>query len=244
MLPKNPYIVNAIGFHEYKEDPHIYILMEVCDRSLHEELQINNGLNVSQFKSLIRCFVNGFTFLHQYNIVHGDIKPGNILILNGKFKLADFGLSFIAPPNTRLSKAGGSFSYSHLSVFKMNFWSKIGIKEPKEKLPWGIDLYSTGVTLYESITCKLPFRASSYKRMYKLISNKKQKHIRGVEVDGQYCYFSWLPCCSIKNEKIQKAIQSMILSLLAHEEDKMTTFKEFYEKCEQIIKSLDQMATK
>lgn len=166
MLPTSPYIVNAIGFHEYKEDAHIYILMEVCERSLHEEIQINNGLNVSQLKNLIQCFVNGFRFLHQYNVVHGDIKPKNILILEGKFKLADFGLSMIASPNTRLSIAGGSFSYSHLSVFKMNFWPKIGIEEPKEKLPWGIDLYFIGVTLFEAITCKQPFRASSCKTMY------------------------------------------------------------------------------
>lgn len=44
MLPKNPYIVNAIGFHENMESPHIYILMEMCGRSLHQELQINNYL--------------------------------------------------------------------------------------------------------------------------------------------------------------------------------------------------------
>lgn len=240
MLPKNRYIVNYIGQLEYKEDPHLYILMELCESSLEDEIKINDGLNLSQFKNLVLCFMNGFKFIRQFNVVHGDIKPGNILILDGKFKLADFGLSCIAPPNQRLSQIGGSYHYCHPKVFKMNFWPQIGIEEPKEKLPSNIDLYSIAVTLFESITGKKPFHAENHKKMYALIKNKKQKHIRGSIVGAHRCYFSWLPTpCSIKNGTLQKRVQSLLQLLLAREEENMISFQQFYTECQDLVTVLN-----
>lgn len=237
MLPKHPHIVNALGFQQYKSDDHKYIILELCDRSLHDEIKMNEGLNLSQFKELLKCFASGLKFLRANHIVHGDIKPKNVLMSSGKFKLGDFGLSIIATPDSRLQKASGTFSYCHPAVFKMMYWVQIGyLSEPKCDLPYNIDLYSTGVTVFESITCKLPFRATDHKKMYMLLKNKKH-HIRGTEVKGANFYFDGLPPCSIKFDfATGEAVHSLIQKLLAHEEDEMIPFDNFVVKCAALIK--------
>lgn len=238
-LPKHPYIVNALGFQEYTFDERMYIIMEVCDRSLQDELDMNDGLNLSQFKELLTCFMIGFKFLRENNIVHGDIKPQNVLMLNGKFKLCDFGLSIIAAPNTRLKMASGTFSYCHPDVFKVMYWSRLGYSsQPNCDLPYDIDLYSTGVTLFQSITCKLPFRATNHQQMYRLLYWKKD-HIRGIEVDDGFFYFDGMPPCSIKFDyAMGEAVRALIKDLLIHEEEKMIAFEEFSAKCAAIIGSI------
>lgn len=238
MLPKNPYIVNAIGFHEYNAADHSYILMELCEGTLHQMIRANSGLNKLQLKNLMQCMVQGFKCLRSYEIVHGDLKPANILVRNGTFKIGDFGLSFKAPQNGRIPTAGGTPGYCHPSVFAKMNWFKIGIDEPKQGHPLGIDLYSIGATIYESITCKLPFYSDDREEMHKLLINKRPKDIRGVSVNRVRCYFSWLPKCSIQDKDLRKVLESLIRDLLQHDEDRMVDFAHFYEKCEEIIRKL------
>lgn len=225
-LPKFPYIVNALGFQEIKFDYHVYIFMELCDHSLKYEIDQNDGLNWLQFKELLKCFSGAFKFLRLHNIVHGDVKPQNVLMSNRMFKLGDFGLSIVAQQNSRLKMVGGSYSYSHPAVFKMLYWVQLGYpSQPKCDLPYDIDLYSTGVTLYQSITCKVPFRATGHKQMYQLLKLKNDR-IRGTEVGGINFYFDCLPPCSIKFDYATgESVRSLIKSLLMHEEDKMMTFE-------------------
>lgn len=35
----------------------------------------------------------GFTYLRKFDIIHRDLKPSNILIHNGTYKIADFGVA-------------------------------------------------------------------------------------------------------------------------------------------------------
>lgn len=231
MLPENKYVVNAIGFQDYKADSHTYIVMELCDQSLYEQIQLNNGLNETQLMNLFQCLVGGFKLLHNFNIVHGDVKPHNILLRGNTYKLADFGLSMIENPNNRLRLASGTYSYCHPSVFKSRYWKQIGLKRPAADFthPWCIDLYSIGVTLYESITCKKPFYTPDPAAMYNLVLNKGN-NIRGTIICGRNFYLGTLPStCFNKNEQVKQSIAGLIKKLLAHEENEMIAFAEFFE---------------
>ena len=41
----------------------------------------------------MKDFVKGYRVLYDCHLIHRDIKPENILLHNGTFKIADFGLS-------------------------------------------------------------------------------------------------------------------------------------------------------
>lgn len=74
---------------------HYYTLMEKAERDLEQECIIRSkNLQYYTEKNLINILCQITTTcasLQRHNICHGDIKPQNILILNGRYKLTDFG---------------------------------------------------------------------------------------------------------------------------------------------------------
>lgn len=48
--------------------------------------------------SCTRQLISALSWLHTHNIVHGDLKPANILCTSGNLQIADFSSSFYLPP--------------------------------------------------------------------------------------------------------------------------------------------------
>ena len=89
---------------------------------------------------------------HEKGIVHRDIKPQNIMLLqDGTIKVTDFGIARFSRSETRTmtDKAIGSVHYIAPEQARGDL--------PDEKA----DIYSVGVMLYEMITGRLPFEADS-----------------------------------------------------------------------------------
>lgn len=64
----------------------VYILMELAETNL------KNYKHKLNFKKVAAQLLSAVNYLHQNSIIHGDIKPSNILVFKGgKVKLADFG---------------------------------------------------------------------------------------------------------------------------------------------------------
>lgn len=73
--------------------------MEKCDCSLFDLINQRKKKNIkplfseSEILTIAADLGRGLIHLHKNNIVHNDIKLGNVLVKNGVFKLTDFGLS-------------------------------------------------------------------------------------------------------------------------------------------------------
>ena len=80
----------------------------------------------------------GFTYLHKFNIIHRHLKPTNILINNGVYKIADFGLAKTEQLHKSLinNDLAGVPIYMSPQILSKNFYS------------YKCDVWSLGVIIY------------------------------------------------------------------------------------------------
>jgi serine/threonine protein kinase len=77
--------------------------------NLHDFLQNRKKVKEESAIKYITQIVGGLGYLVKNGIAHRDLKPMNILIVEGRLKLADFGLSrFIGISQKMISKVGTS----------------------------------------------------------------------------------------------------------------------------------------
>jgi len=91
---KHPNIVKY--FFSHQQEGYLWVVMEFCSGgSVADVAQIRErGFNELQIAKVMQGSLEGLQYLHRQNIIHRDIKGGNILLTHdGGVKLADFGVS-------------------------------------------------------------------------------------------------------------------------------------------------------
>jgi len=107
---RHPCLMATLAFWEHQNK--IYIVVELADGTLRDRMKEckQEGQEGVAAEELLRYFASaaeGLDFLHAKRVFHRDIKPDNILIINGHAKLADFGLARAGDrPDLSVSFAG------------------------------------------------------------------------------------------------------------------------------------------
>jgi serine/threonine protein phosphatase PrpC len=129
-----------------KKRTHRYYIMSYVDGVSLKEYIIKKTLTVDTAIELSQFLLKMSQFLGKLDLVHGDIKPENIIVTKRKekfvFKMVDFGS--ITEAYSNVSRAG---TPSYLAPERFN---QAPITEQTE-------IYAIGVTLYEVLTQKFPF---------------------------------------------------------------------------------------
>lgn len=130
-----------------------YIVMEYIDGiTLKEYIGQQGVLDWREALHLTTQILRALQHAHNKGVVHRDIKPHNIMLLqDGTIKVTDFGIARLTDTQTKTmtEQAIGSVHY-------------IAPEQAKgSKTDGKSDIYSVGVMLYEMITGKLPFDADS-----------------------------------------------------------------------------------
>ena len=84
-----------------------YIVSELCDSNLGDYLKKRyKGFSIEEIRELLIDLNKGLKVMHENKIIHGNIKPSNILLsfnINNvnkvSFKISDFGLSKLFEEN-------------------------------------------------------------------------------------------------------------------------------------------------
>lgn len=134
-----------------------YVMEYISNKSLIDVVNESNGLDEIDCIKYIIQIGEALQYMHSKNTLHLDLKPGNVMIKDGKAILIDFGLSkqFNASgnPETSSTIGLGTPGYSPLEQTGYDYIEKDG-------LPYTIDIYALGATLYKMLTGITPPHAS------------------------------------------------------------------------------------
>lgn len=147
----HPNIVEVYDVGE--EDGQHYIVMEYIDgKTLKQLVQKRGALTVSEVIDIMAQITDGLSQAHDAYIIHRDIKPQNIMILdNGMIKITDFGIamSMNATQLTQTNSVMGSVHYL----------------PPEQASGKGAttksDIYSAGILMYELLAGSVPFKGDN-----------------------------------------------------------------------------------
>tara|TARA_R110001632_G_scaffold64406_2_gene153079 strand:+ start:1343 stop:2125 length:783 start_codon:yes stop_codon:yes gene_type:complete len=151
---------NIVKFIETQKDVNkIYIFLEYAVLGNSHEYRMDNKTKFTEefATSVISDISLALEYIHGENIVHGDIKPENILIFeeDGKkiAKLADFGWASECKEEG-LTRLVGTLEFLAPEIVELKQY----------KFP--VDMWSLGIVFYEYINNVTPFYTSAYKGIY------------------------------------------------------------------------------
>lgn len=149
-----------------------YIVMEYIDGiTLKEYIDRQGIIEWKDALHLATQILKALQHAHECGIVHRDIKPQNIMLLqDGTIKVTDFGIARFSDKATRTmtEQAIGSVHY-------------IAPEQARGDVTDGkTDIYSVGVMLYEMLTGKLPFDGDSAVTVALMQLQSTPKHPREV----------------------------------------------------------------
>lgn len=139
---------NIVNVYDVVDDGDIhYIVMELIEGiTLKNYIAKKGKLDNKEAIGIAIQIAQGMMAAHERHIIHRDIKPQNIIIsMDGKVKVADFGIAKAISMQTKNSDAIGSVHYIPPEQASGN------ISDARS------DIYSFGITLYEMVTGILPF---------------------------------------------------------------------------------------
>uniref|UniRef100_A0A8C7XYT5 non-specific serine/threonine protein kinase n=1 Tax=Oryzias sinensis TaxID=183150 RepID=A0A8C7XYT5_9TELE len=159
----HPRIVKLYDYFSINTDSFCTVLEYCAGNDLDSYLKQNKSLTEKEGRSIVMQLVNALKYLNQIRppIIHYDLKPGNILLVNGtasgEIKITDFGLSKIVDDDNYnladgielTSQGAGTYWYLPPECFIVG-------KDPP-KISNKVDVWAVGVIFYQSLYGRKPF---------------------------------------------------------------------------------------
>ena len=148
------YNQNIVEVYDVGEDNgQYYIVMEYIDgKHLKTLLKKRGKLTVSETIDIMMQIASGLSVAHDQYLIHRDIKPQNIMILeNGLVKITDFGIA-MAMNSTQLTQTNSVMGSVHYLPPEQASGKGASLQS---------DIYSMGILMYELLTGKLPYHGDN-----------------------------------------------------------------------------------
>ena len=155
---------NLVRAFDAGYDAMVYYLVTelVPGIDLKRYVQKYGPLDEATAASVIAQAARGLAYAHEQGLVHRDVKPGNLLVMqDGRVKVLDLGLagSQLEEESSRIGRVVGT----------MDYIAPEQIRAPDDVGP-SADIYALGCTLYYAVTGRVPFPGGTRKE-------KMQRHL-------------------------------------------------------------------
>ncbi len=139
-----------------------YIAMEYLQgQTLQQAIREQQNFSIIRKLDIITQAAKGLHFAHQNGVIHRDVKPSNIVILNsGPVKILDFGIAHLE--GSGLTLAGSIMGTPY-------YMSPEQVRG--ETVDGRSDIFSLGVVLYETFSMRMPFTGSTIPSVLNRICN-------------------------------------------------------------------------
>lgn len=190
-------------FDVFEDRGVLYIAMEYVEGVLLDTFCVKkNLLPPARVFGLVDQGLAALEYAHRYGIVHRDIKPGNLMVVEGRtLKVMDFGLA---------RQSGAHLTHSGEVIGTPHYMSPEQVQG--QPLDGRSDLFSMGVVLYELLTGERPFQGDSVSTVVYRVVNVRPAAPRQV------------------NPQVSEAVNAIVLKAMAKEpRDRFATAQEFRE---------------
>ena len=191
-----------------------FLSMELVEgRTLGQLIEVEKILPAAVGLRIARLVCQGLAAVHEVGIVHGDIKPQNVMVeRSGGSKIMDFG-------SAHLASDGGTTAHGRVV-------GTLGYMSPEQArgrpLDLRSDIYSLGILLYEIFTGWLPFDGDTPLAV-------AWKHVNHAP-----------PLPRSKNSQIDPAIAAIVMRCIEKETAaRFQSARELYEALERVTPEAD-----
>ena len=182
---------NIVAIHSLREtDSGFFLVMEfVQGETLQEKIRRDGPMPLQEMKRIFGQILMALKHAHNVGIIHRDIKTSNVMLAKGNHvRITDFDLAKIILPGdpNKTVVTGGTVHYmSPEQVTGLGNVDKRG------------DIYSIGMTLYETVAGRLPFSATDSEYV-----------IQNLVVEGK------IPPVSEINPTLQKDLVRLVMKAI------------------------------
>lgn len=174
---KHKNVIELIDVLCNEEKQKMYLVLEYCVGGLQEMLDAvpSKKLPIFQAHNYFTQLINGLEYLHSRGVVHKDIKPGNLLLTNDEtLKISDFGVAqsldlFALDDTCHTGQGSPAFQPPEIANGQVTF---SGFK---------VDIWSSGVTLFNITTGQYPFDGDNIYRLFENIGKGDWKVPESLE---------------------------------------------------------------
>ncbi|XP_045481112.1 inhibitor of nuclear factor kappa-B kinase subunit epsilon [Harmonia axyridis] len=234
-------IVKLLAIEEEEGNGSKVIVMELCTGgslfNILDDPENTYGLEEKEFLLVLEHLTAGMKHLRDNNLVHRDLKPGNIMKFicddgTTVYKLTDFGAARELQEGEEFKSLYGTEEYLHPDMFE-----RAVLRKPVNKtFSATIDLWSIGVTIYHVATGNLPFRPYGGRRnketMYYITTKKESGVISGIQTteNGAIEWQRELPISCQLSAGLKKIVTPLLAGLLELDLNKIWTFDRFFKE--------------
>jgi len=154
-----------ISVYDYGNEGDVaYMAMELLEGRELRDVLSQSRLPLARALEIAATVAEGLAFAHARGVVHRDIKPGNIMVLeDGRAKIMDFGIARVRASDVKTQAGMMMGSPKYMSPEQI-------LGEPADHRS---DIFSLGVVLYEMLAGAPPFAGNDIPQLMYQVCNAR-----------------------------------------------------------------------